>query len=139
MIEFIKYILIFVFSCAGCILILGIIIRLSVSYLLLDNYIEIKFYGISHRKIYYKNIQEIAYWDREKSLKNLWYTFVFRERTSDLFRYFNPVVMVMNGSTFKVLITPPNPEQFVEKVIALKSQIKPEETQLNPAMRQIAK
>ena len=139
MIEFIKYILAFIISCAGCILILGIIIRLSVSYYLLDNCIEIKTYGISYRKIYYKNIEEITFWDRETSLKNFWYTFVFRERASDLFRYFNPVVMFMNGSTFKVLITPPNPKEFVEKVRLLKIQLKPEEIQLNPAMRQMAK
>ncbi len=138
MIEFIKYIVVFITSCAGCILILGVIIRLSVKYYPLDDRVEIKTYGISYRKIYYKNIQEITYWNREKSLKNFWYNFVFRERTSDLFRYLNPVVMVMNGSAFKVLITPPNPKEFVEKVTLLKSQLKPDEPELNPAMRQIA-
>ncbi len=116
MIEFIKVVLIIVFFYTFLILTFGVIIRLVVSYSLLSDCIQIKLYGDSYRKIYYENIQEITYWNRETALKNFWCTFVFRERNSDLFRFFNPVVVVMNGSTFKVLITPPNPKEFVEKV-----------------------
>ena len=80
----------------------------------------------------YENIDRIYYWNRKESFKHFWYTFVFRDRASDLFRYFNPVVIELSGSRFKNLITPPNPQEFVVKVIKMKQELEAIKPPLRP-------
>ncbi len=123
MVDLIKFILVVIVFISLPILLLGIITRISVKYNLLDDGIEIRLYGNRYKKYLYNDIEQISYWDREESFKNFWYTFVFRDRTNDLFRFFHPVILKMVGSNYKILLTPPSPVQFVESVLSIKQKI----------------